>query len=83
MTLQTGWKLQPCFAPILSEGDDLASATSNEADATTNNTSAAAIHTTDSANGSTDSDDSNDVLQANTDTSGGSYRSYYSYTSPW
>ena len=63
MTLQTGWKLQPCC-----EGDNSAPATSNEADATTNNAPAAAIHTTDLVNGSTDSDDTNDDLQAKTDT---------------
>ena len=49
MTLQTGWKLQPCSALILSEGDNSAPATSNEVAATINNAPAAAIHTTDPA----------------------------------
>ena len=73
MTLQTGWKLQPCFAPIVCEGDDSAPtpAASTEADATTNNAPPADILTTDLVNGSTDSDDSNGDRQANTDTSGG------------
>ena len=57
MTLQTGWKLQPCFVPLQSEDDDSSLATGNEA----GKNAIAATHTSDSANGSPDSADSEDV----------------------
>ena len=70
MTLQTGWKLQPCFAPIPSEHGDPAPAPNNEADNNATTDTGSPAPATDS-NGSTDPDGSNDVIQETTDASNG------------
>ena len=67
MTLQTDWKLQPCFAPILSEHGDPAPAANNEAD----NNATTDIGSPAPATDSNDPDGSNDVIQETTDASNG------------
>ena len=82
MTLQIGWKLQPCFAPTSGEDGNSSPATNeDENNAATNSSPTPAIRIIDS-NGPNDSTDSDNTLQVTTDTSSRTQTLEHPPTSP-